>query len=214
MSLRILSLVAVLLLGGCGGGSWRWPLADRRDTFAPAPTPAPPPVVEVNGAVQKGPFLVGSTVLINLLDERGRSTPSTIVAEIEDSIGSFSFVTSQRGPVQLVASGYYFSELTGQVSFGVITLRALYEISDEQGQIAYVNILTHLINNRVLQLFSGGNIDVGRRDRTSGVRVAHRLLLGAASVGNWHVFRAQYLLDDWRAEPGRRVPPCAFDGVL
>ena len=63
---------------------------------------------------QKGRFLVRSTVLINLLDERGRSTMSTIVSKIEDSIGSFSFVTSQPGPVQLVASGYYFSELTGQ----------------------------------------------------------------------------------------------------
>ncbi len=192
MSPRILSLVAVLLLGGCGGGGG----SEARPPAA-TPTPAPPPVVEVNGAVQKGPFLVGSTVLINLLDERGRSTPSTIVAEIDDSIGSFSFVTSQRGPVQLVASGYYFSELTGQVSSGVITLRALYEISDEQGQVAYVNILTHLINKRVLELFSGGNIELADAiaQAESELLTAFSSALPTSGIGTFS--GAQYLLDDW-----------------
>ena len=110
----------------------------------------------VEGAVQKGPFIVGSTVLINRLDSRGRSTPSTLLAEIEDSVGSFSFETDERGPVQIVAMGYYFSELTGQISDGVLTLRALYEVSDDTRQVAHVNILTHLINDRVLELIADG----------------------------------------------------------
>ena len=148
-------MVAVLLFAGCGVAEAAAPRSRRPAEHRPPQhqLPLAPPVVEINGAVQKGPFLVGSTVLVNLLDERGRSTPSTIVSEIEDSIGSFSFVTSQPGPAQLVASGYYFSELTGQVSSGPITLRALYEVSDRPGQVAYVNILTHLINKRALKLF-------------------------------------------------------------
>jgi N-acetylneuraminic acid mutarotase len=103
---------------------------------------------------------VGSTVLINRRDERGISTASTIVSEIEDSIGSFDFVTSDPGLVQIIATGYYFSELTGQVSNGTLTLRALYNITSQPGQKAYVNIMTHLINDRVLALLAAGNIDV------------------------------------------------------
>jgi hypothetical protein len=112
--------------------------------------------VLIEGAVQKGPFIVGSTVLINRLDSRGNSTPSTLVTEIEDSVGSFSFKTDERGPVQIVATGYYFSELTGQISDGTVTLKALYEVSSDTRQVAYVNILTHLINDRVLELIADG----------------------------------------------------------
>ena len=118
------------------------------------PVPATPVVIE--GAVQKGPFIVGSTVLINRLDSRGRSTPSTLVAEIKDSVGSFSFETTESGPVQIVATGYYFSELTGQVSDGQLTLKAMYEVDTDARQVAHVNILTHLINDRVLELISDG----------------------------------------------------------
>jgi N-acetylneuraminic acid mutarotase len=159
MSRRLLSLVAVSLLAACGGGSGGGDTPQSPVVPPATPPPPPPPsVIEVDGAVQKGPFLVGSTVLINLLDERGQSTPSTIVSTIDDSVGSFSFSTSLRGAAQLVASGYYFSELTGQVSSGSITLRAVYEITDTPGQVAHVNILTHLISDRVLKLFAGGNV--------------------------------------------------------
>ncbi len=136
-----------LALAGCGGGGG-------------GETPSavtPPSSVLVEGAVQNGPFIVGSTVLINRLDEpRCSSTPSTLLAEIEDSVGSFSFETTESGPVQIVATGYYFSELTGQISDGQLTLKALYEVGTDTRQIAHVNILTHLINDRVLDLIADG----------------------------------------------------------
>ena len=144
-STRVVCVLATLTLAGCGGGGGGTPVA--------AP-PASPVLIE--GAVQKGPFIVGSTVLINRLDSRGRSTPSTLLAEIEDSVGSFSFETTERGPVQIIATGYYFSELTGQISDGQLTLKALYEVSDDSRQVAHVNILTHLINDRVLDLIADG----------------------------------------------------------
>jgi len=153
MSNRTGAFFIVLLLGGCGGGG-------GGDQPAPGPTPNPqqnPPPgasVDVRGTVQKGPFLVGSTVLINRLDNMGRSTSSTIVSQVEDSIGSFDFVSNEPGPVQIVASGYYFSELTGQPSGGTLTLRALYQLTNQPNQTAHVNMLTHLINDRALQLIS------------------------------------------------------------
>ena len=159
---RALGLTALLGLAACGGGGGSAPTPPA----PPTPPPAAPPVtqapsVQVDGAVQKGPFLVGSTVLINRRDERGRSTSATILSEIKDSIGSFSFVTDDPGLVQIVATGYYFSELTGQVSSGTLTLRAILEIEDRPGQKAYVNIMTHLINDRVLALLAGGQIGIG-----------------------------------------------------
>ena len=151
MSTRLVWAIAAVGLAGCGGGSGsETPTGGTRRVANPGP-------VVVEGTVQKGPFIVGSTVLINRLDSRGRSTPSTLLTEIDDSIGSFSFETDQTGPVQIVASGYYFSELTGQISSGVLTLKALYEVRDTTRQIAHVNILTHLINDRVLALISDGS---------------------------------------------------------
>jgi N-acetylneuraminic acid mutarotase len=146
---RGMSALAMLALAGCGGGGDETPAARAS---------SPPILVSVEGAVQKGPFIVGSTVLINRLDSRGRPTASTTTAEIEDSVGSFSFETDERGPMQIIATGYYFSELTGQISDGQLTLRALYEVSDDSRQVAYVNILTHLINDRVLELISDGQL--------------------------------------------------------
>ena len=151
---RIVCLAGVLALSACGGGGGSGTPAPA-STGPPAP-PAPPPMVLVEGAVQKGPFIVGSTVLVNRLDGRGAPTTSTFVTEIEDSIGSFSFETTEAGPVQIVATGYYFSELTGQISDGKLTLKALYEVSDDARQVAHVNILTHLINDRVLELIADG----------------------------------------------------------
>lgn len=147
MMMRYVGLAACLLLGACGGGG------GNSGGSTPPPTGSNPPPstpIAVSGAVQKGPFLVGSTVLVNKLDAQGRPTDSTVVTEIKDSIGSFSFQTTSAGPVQIVASGYYFSELTGNVSNGSLTLKALLEVQSTATQTAYVNILTHLINNRVL----------------------------------------------------------------
>lgn len=156
MMMRYVGLAACLLLGACGGGG-----GGNSGGSTPPPTGSNPPPstsIAVSGAVQKGPFLVGSTVLVNKLDAQGRPTDSTVVTEIKDSIGSFSFQTTSAGPVQIVASGYYFSELTGNVSNGTLTLKALLEVQNTAAQTAYVNILTHLINNRVLHLMSNSQL--------------------------------------------------------
>jgi N-acetylneuraminic acid mutarotase len=156
MTTRYVALAACFLLAACGGGGG----SSGTGTQAPPGSSSPPPVttVSVSGAVQKGPFLVGTPVLVNKLDAQHQPTDSTIVTQINDSIGSFSFSTSTPGPVQIVATGYYFSELTGNVSNGTLTLKALYNVGTTSTQTAYVNILTHLINDRVLGLMSGSQL--------------------------------------------------------
>jgi hypothetical protein len=97
-------------------------------------------------------------VLINKLTTRGAPTDATLTTDIEDSIGTFSFNTTAPGPVQIVANGYYFNELTGQPSSGTLTLKALYEVNEQNDQRAYVNIMTHLVNERVLHLLADGQL--------------------------------------------------------
>ena len=172
MNHRYGTLLAALWLAACGGGGGGQPAPNQ--PAPPAPSPPANPSLAVSGAVQKGPFLVGSTVLINRLDSLGRSTASTIVSQVEDSIGSFDFVPTDPGPVQIVASGYYFSELTGQISTGTLTLRGLYQITAQPSQTAYVNMLTHLINDRVLALLSGGTATL-----SSAIAQAEREVLAA-----------------------------------
>ena len=78
----------------------------------------PPKTVSISGAVQKGPFIIGTPVFVNRLDEFGNASESTLITEIEDSVGSYSFTIDGIGPVQIISNGYYFSELTGQISNG------------------------------------------------------------------------------------------------
>jgi N-acetylneuraminic acid mutarotase len=158
MTLRYVGLASLTLIAGCGGGGSGQTSTPTQGNQGVQPGPAPS--ISVAGAVQKGPFLVGSTVLVNKLDSLGRPTDSTIVTEVEDSVGGFSFSTTSSGPVQIVASGYYFSELTGQVSSGTLTLRAVYDVSSASSQTAYVNIMTHLINDRVLALIANERLSV------------------------------------------------------
>ena len=179
------------LVAGRMRGRWRRRSARLRAN--PQQNPPPSVAVDVRGTVQKGPFLVGSTVLINRLDNMGRSTSSTIVSQVEDSIGSFDFVSNEPGPVQIVASGYYFSELTGQPSDGTLTLRALYQLTNQPNQIAHVNMLTHLINDRALQLISGS----GRSFNDAIAQAESELLRGipacVARHGRRGVLRAEPL---------------------
>lgn len=152
MTRNAVALSVLFLLAACGGGG---------SGSSPPPVgggPTNPPELTITGAIQKGPFLVGSTVLINKLTARGEPTDSTLTTDIEDSIGTFSFKTTASGPVQIVADGYYFNELTGQPSSGTLTLKALYEVNEQNDQRAYVNIMTHLINDRALHLLEGSQL--------------------------------------------------------
>jgi hypothetical protein len=152
-ALSVLFFLAACSGGGGGSGSDNGPPPVIGDN------PSPPPAeLIITGAIQKGPFLVGSTVLINKLTAKGEPTDATLTTDIEDSIGTFSFKTTTPGPVQIVADGYYFNELTGQPSSGTLTLKALYEVNEQNDQRAYVNIMTHLINDRALHLLAGGQL--------------------------------------------------------
>jgi N-acetylneuraminic acid mutarotase len=141
----LVSTFAILLTACSGSGS---------------DSPSAAQTAEVSGAVQKGPFIVGSTVTINALTADGANTTSTIVTQTTDNFGRFSFVEKAGTLVQISSTGFYRNEITGTVSGGSITLRSLYPVTGASQQSAYVNVLTHVTSGRALRLMAGSAIGI------------------------------------------------------
>jgi hypothetical protein len=120
------------------------------------PGTAPTYAIILDGAVQKGPFVVGSTIQVSQLDSSGNPTGAVFSTQTRDDLGQFSVEFSASGPVSLEGTGFYYNEVTGKLSTGNLTLRAMYDVQQAGPQNAYVNIITHLTFNRVKLLMKGG----------------------------------------------------------
>ncbi|MBR3072814.1 FISUMP domain-containing protein, partial [Fibrobacter sp.] len=109
---------------------------------------------EVSGVTQKGPFLMGSKVLVREMED-GRTltqTGNSFNGKILNDNGEFKInarmLVSQY--VMLEATGYYRNEVTGQNSSSELTLFAITDVNDRN--IVNVNLLTHLEYERVVYL--------------------------------------------------------------
>lgn len=115
--------------------------------------------VTVKGAVEKGPFIIGSSVSINRLSDSGENTEFTIVTSTIDDLGSFEYTTFENDLLQISATGYFRNEITGELSNSALTLRSIYKTGEEAEQYSYVNLLTHLSSSRILNLIKTQNLD-------------------------------------------------------
>lgn len=106
----------------------------------------------IQGKVEKGPFVKGSTIEIQELNESLSPTGRTFSTTIIDDEGNFSLnnVTLESQYVLLNAEGYFFNEIDGNLSKEQINLQALSDLSD--GTSININILTHLKKERLMQL--------------------------------------------------------------
>ena len=142
-------ILSVLWLWTCSGGG------DK------ATGPEEPPIVinltSLGGQAQKGPFNNGTAIniaeLTNTLSPTGRNFSSAIT----DNTGRFAVANVQlESPyVELRANGYYFNEVSNEISSGQLTLFALSNLTGKTS--LNVNILTHLEKNRMVTLMSGDN---------------------------------------------------------
>ncbi|MGB0938822.1 MAG: Ig-like domain-containing protein [Colwellia sp.] len=149
-----LLLVALLGLTACGGGSSNETQNDvKQDQTKTQPQKKD---ITIIGSVEKGPFVIGSTVTINILNEKGENTDATIVTKTTDDLGNFEFKVPAGSIMEISASGYYRNEITGGLSDGELTLRSIFKASESESQNANVNLLTHLTSNRVLELIKAG----------------------------------------------------------
>lgn len=111
----------------------------------------------ISGFVQKGPFINGTSIMINELDHHLSQTGKTYNTQIADNQGSFELrnVELVSEYISLRADGFYFNEILGKQSTAQITLFALSDVSDKST--VNVNILSHLEKPRIEYLVSQGS---------------------------------------------------------
>jgi len=112
--------------------------------------------VTLEGAVQKGPFLVQSSIQVSVLDGELNPTGTVYNTETINDLGEFTIQFRASGAVSVEGSGYYYNEVQGGLSASTLTLRAFYVPDTTGTQNAYVNMITHLTTGRVKALVTGG----------------------------------------------------------
>lgn len=108
---------------------------------------------EVAGVSQKGPFVTGSAVTVQELDGITlKQTGKSFKGSIKSDKGDFAIKDINLGSQYAIleASGYYRDEISGKKSAGMVTLRALTDLSNRKT--VNINLLTHLEYERVMYL--------------------------------------------------------------
>ncbi len=108
------------------------------------------------GKVQKGPFVTGTTITVNELNESLGQTGKAFTTTITSDDGSFSLsnLEMESDWALLSGNGFYYNEVIGQLSSSQITLQALADLSD--AQTVNVNVLTHITKARIETLVREG----------------------------------------------------------
>ncbi len=112
---------------------------------------------KVSGTVEKCPFVQGSTINMQTMDETLHATGKVFMETIKDDAGSFDFGSQEFDTpyAKITATGYFFNEVKGVLSQGMISLNTLVDLSDKSS--VNVNLLTHLKSQRIQKLIESGN---------------------------------------------------------
>lgn len=115
-----------------------------------------PQTYDVQGKVEKGPFVSGSTLSIQPMDESLQVLGSLYNTTIVDNMGNFMVGSKEFTTpyAELMATGYFFNEVEGVLSQGTLTLRAIVDLSNSRT--VNVNVLTHLKYARIKNLVAAG----------------------------------------------------------
>ena len=150
--------------------------ADVGDAFIPDDGTA-----ALKGAVQKGPFVVGSTVTVSTIDSTETSTGQVYTTQTTTDLGDFAVSFTYRGNVDMQAQGFYYDEVTGALSTSPIVLRALYQVSNGGPQAAYINIITHLAHDRAVQLMGDAGVSLTAAEAQAESEVVKALGIGGSA---------------------------------
>ncbi len=112
---------------------------------------------ELNGVIQKGPFLNGSAITVTEFSTNLVQTGKKYSSQILDNAGTFEIknVEFATSIVELRADGFYFNEVINTNSDTQLTLYSLTDLND--GTIINVNLLSTLEKIRVEYLTSNGS---------------------------------------------------------
>ena len=136
LNLKILKLMLisafVTLLVSCGGGESGSNSSDNLNT----------------GVAQKGPFTIGSVVVINQLNSSGLPTGEILTSKVSSKNGQFSFAAESIDSsfyYRTQVKGFFFDEHLSSNSEEEITLSAITNNPDKSS----INVLTHWLTLRI-----------------------------------------------------------------
>jgi hypothetical protein len=111
---------------------------------------------KISGNVQKGPYLIGTSVEMYELNSSLEQTGKHFRTQVSDNSGFFeiSNVTLSSEYVEFYAHGTYYDEVAGGIPVASLDLSAISDITDKTT--VNINILTHLEKERVKYLVSQG----------------------------------------------------------
>ena len=111
-------------------------------------------IYNIAGKVEKGPFIGGSTITIQPMNENLQVVGHVYSSTIQDNLGNFSFGSkSFEAPyAELIANGYFFNETNGQLSSSTLNLHTLVDLSDDTT--VNINLFTHLKYQRIQKLIA------------------------------------------------------------
>lgn len=138
---KLICITALVALASCGGSSGSSPTSYHSSG--------------ITGVVQKGPLIYGSYVNAYLLDEKLNPTGQSYVTRTTDDLGNFTISSNiSSSLVELIATGYYFDELTGSLSTSPTTLNAIVDLTVNPKPT--INVLTTLQEPRIKVLLASG----------------------------------------------------------
>jgi len=105
----------------------------------------------VKGNIQKGPFISGTTVIVQELDTEFTANGISFNTATNNDFGGFNLNSTVNAPfIEIITSGFYFNEILGEISEANLSLRSLTQISDTT--VTNVNLLTTLSKDRIIHL--------------------------------------------------------------
>jgi hypothetical protein len=112
--------------------------------------------ISLQGAVQKGPLVIGSSVQVSTIDALGSVVGDAYATQTTNDRGEFMLDSIPSGDILIEGNGNYFNELTGEVSASSLTLRAYHRL-DADSNVVVLNLLTQLTSARIVALLAEGS---------------------------------------------------------
>lgn len=128
-------------------------------------------MVTLQGAAQKGPFILGSSVTVSPLTPGGDPTGQQFESATDNNLGQFTIAGVPTGPVGLLATGYHYDEIRGGRSQATLSLRALHGAGVD-AELVNLHVLGHIAEPRARALVTGGATVADALDQAEDEAVA------------------------------------------